>query len=99
MQRYKGKKVTYLNSHSIRGTVWKDGRTWYYNVYDSEGKLVLTDNSGSHETILKEALLSVWAVRRIEIAGHYLEHSYSDILRYSLDEIPGPKRNRRKWIN
>lgn len=97
MKKYKGPKANYKGS--ARAKVFKRGGTWYYQVRDSYGKYVLADNTGSYDLIMREARLSVWAVRRVEIAGHYLEYTWPEILRYRVDEIPGEKRNnRKKWV-
>lgn len=77
-----------------RGSVYMRGGTWYYKVYDSSGKVVLVDNCGNYDVIQRECALSVWGVRRIEIAGHYLQHSWYDILTHRLDQVPRNHRNK-----
>lgn len=82
-----------------RGRVWKHGDTWFYAVGDSQGKVVLEDNAGDFALIIKECNRSVYGVQRIEIAGHALEYSYTEIVRHRMDEIPAKIRNQRhKWL-
>lgn len=97
MERYVGPKANYKGR--ARAKVFKRHGVWYYTVRDSYGKVVLSDNTGNYDLIMRDAMLSVWGVRRIEIAGHYLEYSWPEILRYRVDEIPGKLRNNReKWL-
>lgn len=97
MSRYQGRKASY--KRRARGRMFKREGKWYYEVRDAYGKVVLTDNQNDYDKLMREVMLSVWAVRRIEIAGHYLEYSWPEILRYRVDEIPGELRNNRAaWL-
>lgn len=45
-------------------------RTWYYEVYDSAGNLVLQDNTGSWRKVYDTAHSEVNHIKRMEIGGH-----------------------------
>lgn len=55
-----------------RGKHRSTGLTWHYEVVRPDGKVVLYDNTGSFEPILKDALIRVEALRHMVIAGHDL---------------------------
>ena len=59
-------------SHNIRGRVWrvKPG-TWAYEVI-ADGVVVLADNTGAWDVILRHCRRSVGGVDRILSAGHKL---------------------------
>lgn len=70
---------------TVRAKVWSTGagrgsrtgrrtrRTWHFEVYNSRGEVVLYDNTGSFEPILRDALIRVEALRHMETAGHRLK--------------------------
>lgn len=49
--------------------------TWHFQVFNSAGEVILYDNTGDYDTILKAALIRVEALRHMEIAGHTLKPS------------------------
>lgn len=49
--------------------IFKSGRTWCYRVYDSAGRIVFTDNTGSWPPMLEAAIRRVIAVREVESLG------------------------------
>lgn len=57
-------------SHRYRG---HHIRTWHYAVYNSAGDIVLYDNTGHWQPIIKTALIEVTALRHMETAGHKLK--------------------------
>lgn len=59
---------------------------WYYSVEDSEGKIVLCDNTGSFRTIFEQAFRDVTAVRSVENAGHRLVHSYQELVDHTPED-------------
>ena len=60
--------------------VWKHRGTWFYEVYDSTGKVVLADNTNDWRKMFDAAFFDVGAVRRIERAGHKLARSYPQLV-------------------
>jgi len=68
-----------------RGRVFADGKVgdktvWAYEVRDSTGKVVVTDNACGWRRIFDYAFEDVNAVRRIERMGHRLEKSYEQLV-------------------
>lgn len=55
----------------VYAQVYSTGSTWHYRVI-SGGAVVLYDNTGDYETILRAALIRVEALRHMIIAGHKL---------------------------
>jgi hypothetical protein len=58
---------------TIRGRLGKSGRTWHYAVYNSAGDVVLYDNTGSFEVVMRRAMVRVEALRHMETAGHRIK--------------------------
>lgn len=63
-----------------KGIVYKRGDTWFCEVRDRSGKPVLMDNTGNWRVIFDTCLRDVFAVRRVENAGHRLKFSYPQIV-------------------
>lgn len=42
-------------------------RNWKFTVYGPRGKVYATDNTGSHDRILRECLGIVWALNAFEV--------------------------------
>lgn len=60
--------------------VGKRGGTWYYKVFDSTGKHVLSDNTNDWRKMFDHAFFDAAAVRRVEGAGHKIKHSYDRLV-------------------
>lgn len=63
---------------TVRARVYAWGRVagrsvWHYEVIDSNGHVVLYDNSCGWELNLNRALVRVEALRHMETAGHTLK--------------------------
>lgn len=65
---------------SAKGFVGKRDDTWFYQVHDSTGKTVLSDNTNNWQRIFDSAFFDTAVVRRIEGAGHKLQHSYPTLV-------------------
>jgi hypothetical protein len=52
--------------------IFKDGRTWYYEVHDRDGRIVFEDNTGAWDVLLEPALRRVITVRELEGIGQQL---------------------------
>jgi hypothetical protein len=63
-----------------KGVVFKRGDTWFHEVYDRSGRAVIMDNTGNWRVIFDTCVKDVYAVRRIERAGHKLQHSYPELV-------------------
>jgi len=65
-----------VDSRIVHAHVWSTGRgrhrTWHYEVKAGE-TVVLYDNTGAWEPILRASLIRVEALRHMLIAGHKLE--------------------------
>jgi hypothetical protein len=63
----------------VRAKVWAGRefmpgrRTWYYEVRDSAGNVMLRDNTGDWRKIYEEARDSATVIRRMELAEHKLK--------------------------
>lgn len=47
-------------------------RTWHFAVYNANHEVVLYDNTGDYQIVLRDALIRVDALRHMVIAGHTL---------------------------
>ena len=72
---------------TVRARIWSTSvapnkyglkRTWHYEVYNTQGDVVLYDNTGAWPPIFRAALIRVEALRHMEIAGHRLERYYEE---------------------
>lgn len=60
----------------MRAKVWQEGKTWYYAVYDGEGKIWFCDNTNDWWTIYTDAVLDLYVAHRIVSAGHKMKRGY-----------------------
>jgi hypothetical protein len=60
--------------------IGKRAGTWYYQVFDSTGKHVLSDNTNDWRKMFDAAFFDASAVRRLEGAGHKIKHSYTQLV-------------------
>lgn len=70
-------------ANRVRARVYSTGsgrfRTWHYEVHrPGDGAVILYDNTGAFEPIMRTALNRVEALRHMQTAGHdlpaYLDH-------------------------
>ena len=59
-------------NHPVRAVVWSTGSTWHYAVY-VRGVVVLYDNTGDREAIMRSAMARVATLRHLHTAGHKLK--------------------------
>lgn len=61
----------------MRAKVWQEGRTWYYAVYDSDGRIWFCDNTNDWRLMFNDALADLYVAHRINSAGHSMERGYN----------------------
>lgn len=61
-----------MANHPVRAIVWSTGSTWHYIVY-VRGVVVLYDNTGDREIIMRTAQAHVHTLRSLHTAGHKLK--------------------------
>ena len=80
-----GAKIPANRTNAVRARVWSTGSyhrprgrhrstglTWHYEITRPDGKVVLYDNTGAFEPIIRDALIRVEALRHMVTAGHPL---------------------------
>ena len=75
------------NRSTARAQLHIHGDICHYMVYDSEGKVVFQDDTGSGgwQNLINDASRRVGALREVENAGHRLIHSYPSIVNMARD--------------
>lgn len=69
-------------ANAIRGRVDFVDKTVYYAVFDHDGKILASDNTGAQawERMLASCLADVAAFRRVALIGHTFSRSYPEIV-------------------
>lgn len=63
----------------MRGTVWKQGDTWYYTV-GTKNLVVAEDNTGNWRAVFDACFRCVVSFRDVTRRGHRIEKSYAQIV-------------------
>lgn len=62
-----------MSRSRARARVYKEHGTWFVDVIGSNGKIVVSDNTGAWKPVFQQALMDVAHVRAIENMGHRLK--------------------------
>jgi hypothetical protein len=60
--------------------VFKRRRTWFYEVRDSEGRVLFADNTNDWRKIFDAAFRDATGLKIIERVGHRVEKSWSQLV-------------------
>lgn len=89
MSRHKRKFPKGMGDWRRRSTahakVWCDGGIWRYEAWDTTGKVVATDNTGSWRPIFDRAFEVVSAVQTVENVGHELVRDFDFLVDHARD--------------
>lgn len=62
-----------------RGRVWKQGRTWFYEV-SVAGRVVFADNTGHWAPVLRACNNDVLVADRVVNSGHGFQKTYPELV-------------------